>query len=281
MARPERNDVDYFPYLCKEGKAMFYIEQKYSNDGFATWIKILRQLAVTNYHYLNLNNKADLMILSAKCKVSEEILISIINDLVELGEFDKKLWIENRIIWNQKFIDSIQDAYKKRNNKCITYEGLRKLILSLGVCKQGYGNEKRTRNPQSKVKYTKVKESKEDFIDKIVDLFKDAYEKNFELPYEITNKGKEKGCAGKILKIYKDKCPEANSEETLKALEIYFNSCCQIEDNWLSQNMSLPIILNKFNEINKILRNGKSSKGATNKQLAEMLANKFGTDRKK
>ena len=43
MARPERNNVDYFPFLCKEGKAMFYIEQKYGNDGYATWIKLLRQ----------------------------------------------------------------------------------------------------------------------------------------------------------------------------------------------------------------------------------------------
>lgn len=53
MARPERNNVDYFPFICKEGKAMYYIEQKYNNDGYATWVKLLRQLAVTNYHFLN------------------------------------------------------------------------------------------------------------------------------------------------------------------------------------------------------------------------------------
>ena len=33
MARPERNNVDYFPFLCKEGKAMYYIEKKYKNKG--------------------------------------------------------------------------------------------------------------------------------------------------------------------------------------------------------------------------------------------------------
>lgn len=33
MARPQRNNVDYFPFFCKEGKSMFYIEQKYGNDG--------------------------------------------------------------------------------------------------------------------------------------------------------------------------------------------------------------------------------------------------------
>ena len=27
MARPERNTVDYFPFMCDEGKKMFYIEK--------------------------------------------------------------------------------------------------------------------------------------------------------------------------------------------------------------------------------------------------------------
>jgi hypothetical protein len=36
------------------------------------------------------------MFLAAKCKVSKEVLISIINDLVELGKFDSYLWNENK-----------------------------------------------------------------------------------------------------------------------------------------------------------------------------------------
>ena len=154
MARPERNNVDYFPFLCKEGTAMFYIEQKYGNDGFASWIKILRQLAVTNHHYLNLNNKAEFMLLSSKCRVSESVLNEIINDLCELGEFDKELW-SNKIVWCQKFIDSIQDAYNKRNNKCITLDGLRLLLISLGVLKQSKLPPKEPDKPQSKEEYSK------------------------------------------------------------------------------------------------------------------------------
>ena len=129
MARPQRNNVDYFPFLCEEGEKMFYLEETYGNDGFATFVKLLRELAKVDYHYLNLSKPSSMMFLSAKCKVSKEVLNSIITDLVELGKFDGELWNENKVIWCQDFIDSIQDAYSKRSNNCIDRNSLLKNIL--------------------------------------------------------------------------------------------------------------------------------------------------------
>lgn len=165
MARPERNNVDYFPFYCEDGNKMFYIEETYGNDGFATFIKILRELAKTNYHYLDLSKPSTMMFLSAKCKISKETLESIIKDLVDLGKFDSNLWSENKIIWCQDFIDSIQDAYKKRNNKCITYDGLLLLLHSLGVLKQSKLQTKGHVNPQRKEKESKEDEIKENNIE--------------------------------------------------------------------------------------------------------------------
>lgn len=162
MARPERNNVDYFPFICKEGKTMYYIEEKYGNDGFATWIKILRQMAVTDYHFLSLSKKVDVMFLSSKCKVSEQVLISIIDDLAEMGEFEHDLWFESKVLFSVKFIDHIKDAYIKRNNKCITLEGLLTLLSSLGIRKLGKVKSKVPVNPQTKVNYTKEDKSKEE-----------------------------------------------------------------------------------------------------------------------
>lgn len=135
MARPPRYDVDYFPFICNEGKKMFYLEETYGNDGFAVFIKILRELAKTDNHWLNLSQQKTMMFIAAKCKVNIERLNNIINDLVELEKFDKLLWEENKVIWCQDFIDSIQDAYKKRKNKCIDYNSLLELLDSLGVRK--------------------------------------------------------------------------------------------------------------------------------------------------
>ncbi|WNH10009.1 Lin1244/Lin1753 domain-containing protein [Thalassobellus suaedae] len=162
MARPEKNTVDYFPFICAEGKKMFYLEETYGNDGFAAFVKLLRELANTDFHYLNLSKKTTLMFLSAKCKISTETLLNIINDLVDLEKFDEVLWKENRIVWCQDFIDGIQDAYKKRNNECITYEGLLSLLISLGIRKPNKSKSKEPVNPQSKVKKIKEDKSKED-----------------------------------------------------------------------------------------------------------------------
>jgi len=165
MARPEKNNVEYFPFICEDGKKMFYIEETYGNDGFATFVKLLRELAKADNHYLNLSSQSTVMFLSAKCKVSKEKLISIVNDLVELGKFDKVLWNENSIIWCQDFVDSIQDAYKKRINKCITYDGLLSLLVGLGIRKQDKSTPKVSDNPQTKEEETKEEETKENESD--------------------------------------------------------------------------------------------------------------------
>lgn len=177
MARPERNNVDYFPFICEDGNKMFYIEETYGNDGFATFVKLLRELAKTNYHYLDLSKPSTMMFLSAKCKVSKEVLNSIISDLVDLGKFDKTLWDENKIIWCQDFIDSIQDAYSKRNNKCITLDGLRILLTSLGILKPSKLLSKGVSNPQSILEDSIVKKNKVNIIPEFSEFLNYALEK--------------------------------------------------------------------------------------------------------
>ena len=159
MARPEKNTVEYFPFLCDEGKKMFYIEETYGNDGFSTFIKILRELAKTDFHYLDLSKKTTLMFLSAKCKISTQTLESIINDLVQLEKFDEYLWKENKIIWCQDFINSIQDAYNKRKNKCITYDTLLQYLCSLGVRKPNKSKSKVVIKPQTILEETILEET--------------------------------------------------------------------------------------------------------------------------
>lgn len=159
MARPQRNDVDYFPFYCKEGKTMFYLEETYGNDGFAVWVKILRALATSNYHYLDLSDKPNTKFLSSKCKVSEEILLKIVQDLADFGEIDEHLWKEHRIVWSDKFIESIEDAYKNRKNEIIKKAEFILKAESLTGKKLTAPFISSVRNPHTKVEYTKVDES--------------------------------------------------------------------------------------------------------------------------
>jgi hypothetical protein len=116
-----------------------------------------------------------------------------------------------------------------------------------------------------------AKNAERDFIDQIVQLFVEAHG-----DYLIVNNGEERKAASKILGIYKKKYPAATSEETLKALKQYFFECVNISDAWLKTNMSLPIIVSKFNQISKILKNGTAKKpGATFTDIARITLEKF------
>ena len=113
-----------------------------------------------------------------------------------------------------------------------------------------------------------------DFIDQIVNLFLSARR-----DYEIVNRGKERKASAKILSIYKNKYPEAKTEETLAGLKMYFEQCVNIQDQWLRDNMSPSLIVSKFNEINTILKNGKhtgNNRGITSTELADLVATKLG-----
>jgi len=224
MARPERNNVDYFPFICEEGKKMYYIEEMYGNDGFATFVKILRELAKADFHFLDLSKDTTMMFLSAKCKVNLERLKLIINDLVVLGKFDKMLWDENSIIWCQDFIDSIQDAYLRRNNNCITYDGLLIHLISLGVRKKNKCKFKVCNNTQSKVEDIKEDKNKveypfdSDTFLKKWNLWKD-YRKEIKKP--IKGKISEQAALIKISEL-------SNSDEKI-ACKIIEQS---ISNNW-------------------------------------------------
>lgn len=167
MARPKRHNVDYFPHYISDGKKMFVIEAKFGNDGYAVWFKILETLAKTDNHFINCNDESNLMFLAARCRITEERLIEIIGAIVKLGELDGILWNQCRIIWSDKFIESVQDAYSKRSNNCITKTQLLTMLKGLGVQYPDL-NEVNTPvnqvnspvNPQSKVKYSIEKESK-------------------------------------------------------------------------------------------------------------------------
>lgn len=111
-----------------------------------------------------------------------------------------------------------------------------------------------------------------DFIDEIVNCFAEVHGN-----YQILSKGKEKAAAGKILQVYKRKYPDSTSEETLIGLKEFFIQCVNIKDKWLHNNMSLPTIEARFNEITKTLKNEKST-GATPYEIANAIAKNFATD---
>jgi hypothetical protein len=159
MARPERNDVDYFPHPVHSGKSMYFIKNKYRNEGYAIWYTLLEELGSANYHYLDLSDKVQLMYTSSRLMTTEILLNSILTDLADLGEINKYLWDKKKIVFSETFVESISDAYERRKNNCITIEGLCKHLHVKLEQLHLYCSEISSNKPQTKLKESKLNKS--------------------------------------------------------------------------------------------------------------------------
>lgn len=96
-----------------------------------------------------------------------------------------------------------------------------------------------------------------DFLTKIISVFQTSYLEALKMEYKVVSKFKERKAASTILKLYKEQFPNKNTEETIAGLTDYFCCVCAISNTWYKTNMSLSLIVSKFNEINNLLKSGK------------------------
>ena len=116
MTRPRKNTVDYFPHSCTHGRTIFIIEQRFGNDGYAFWFKLLELLGSTEGHLLDCNNPHIWEFLVAKTRVSEVSATEMIALLVKLSAIDAELW-DKRMIWCENFVNNVSIVYDKRKSE--------------------------------------------------------------------------------------------------------------------------------------------------------------------
>jgi len=154
MTRPRKNKVDYFPHSTNHGRTIFILEERFKNDGYAFWFKLLEILASTENHFIDLNDDAIFEFLCSKTRCDEKLVIEILNLLSKLNAIDSELW-ESQVIWCQHLVDGVSDVYTRSRH---TLPPSR----PDNYAPKSHVNDISTQfNPQSKVKESKVKESKE------------------------------------------------------------------------------------------------------------------------
>jgi hypothetical protein len=116
MARPRKETIDYFPHTCKHGKTMFILEERFGNNGYSFWFKLLEILGSSNGHYFDCNDLANWQFLLSKTRTTTESASEMLDLLCTLCAIDGEMW-QHRIIWVQNFVDNIEDAYSKRVDK--------------------------------------------------------------------------------------------------------------------------------------------------------------------
>jgi hypothetical protein len=180
MARPIKAVVDYFPHDCDYGKTIPILQQRFGLTGYALWFKLLEQLGKSEYHFIDCRNDDIWLFLTAETMIEEDLLQQILDLCARLGSIDKDLW-EQKIIYSEKFVERIKDAYKNRKIGLITKDDLMDYALEgksifevinasknqkdvVNASTNPAKNQKDVVNvdinPQSKLKETKVNKTK-------------------------------------------------------------------------------------------------------------------------
>ena len=161
MARPAKRTVNYFPHIIKQGKTMTILENKYGNDGYSFWFKLLEILGSTDGHFYEYKNTTDIEFLLAKTNVNKEIADEILDLLADLKAIDKQLWTK-KVIWSDNFVSNIEDAYSRRKVNVPQKPSLGIVSDDINNSNSDITEVNDNINPQSKVKESKVNKSKED-----------------------------------------------------------------------------------------------------------------------
>jgi hypothetical protein len=113
MSRPKKATVDYFPHYVNHGKTVKIIQHLYGNDGFSFFYQLMELLCRSNGHYYHCKNIEDKEFLASETHNEWDFCTQILGKLAEMKIIDPDLW-EIGVIWMQSLVDSVRDAYKKR-----------------------------------------------------------------------------------------------------------------------------------------------------------------------
>ncbi len=175
MSRHAEDRAEFFPHHVGGGKTLRALENRYGNDGYALWFKLLETVCGTETHCFDLSDELNLIDFAGYVRQSEEWVIEAIDFLVRLKQIDRDLWEADRKVWIQGLVDNLEPLYTKRKRDKPT-----KPIASLYNCdsvpekpaavhfcsrNDGYDafqGDSVPEMPQRREEYRRVEESRED-----------------------------------------------------------------------------------------------------------------------
>ena len=115
--RPISNNVDYFPHKCKDDKELRFIQHKYKSEGYEVFYRIQQCLGDAEFHRIDLGNDLERQMFEMSMSVEKEVVYGVIDILVEMNWLDKELYQKEKVLWSDKFMDSIRAVYINRIRK--------------------------------------------------------------------------------------------------------------------------------------------------------------------
>lgn len=158
MARPQKQNVDYFPH-DNDASAFGIVSILYNHfkhEGISFYWQLREIVSSAETHVIRLETPDSLEETAARVRFTPERMLEILDKMAYLNVIDPKLW-EHKIIWWQEFVNSVADVYKSRKMNLPTrpvVSGLETLVSSPETIVSD------PQNTQSKVNKSKKKETK-------------------------------------------------------------------------------------------------------------------------
>ena len=112
--RPISNNVDYFPHKCKDDKELRFIQHKYKSEGYEVFYRLQQCLGDAEFHRIDLSNDLEKQMFEMSMSVNQEVVYGVIDILVEMNWLDKELYQKEKVLWSDKFVNSIRSVYVNR-----------------------------------------------------------------------------------------------------------------------------------------------------------------------
>lgn len=149
----QKKKIDYFPFYCEIGKTFKRFNKKFGLEGLGIWIRILMELGNSDDQYIVLNSDLLIEEFEEETGIPKSKLFEIMDWFIHNtpSDFNTDLWLNYRIIRNDKLIQSLDHLYGKRKEKPKSIEKIKESESKI--------------ESESKVKekviveYSKVKES--------------------------------------------------------------------------------------------------------------------------
>ena len=280
MGRNAKQGLDYFPLDTDffQDTKIRLITVKYGVKAQAVILRLYCEIYRDKGYFIKWDEDTSLLFASEYKDVTANLIGSIVAESVKRGIFSEAIFNQ----FNSLTSVRLQETYIKicKDAKRINYEIDPRLCL-LGIS-PGNTPEEMPNTPEfstqrkgkeTKEDKTKGKETKEedvscgkppDFISQIIQIFADEFERTREISY--FSNGVDRKAVGTLLQNYKTASgKDKTAEQTLQDFRTFFSQCCEIQDKWHWDKMTLPHINSQFNQL-RILTNGKQHKPNNTKQ---------------
>ena len=81
-------------------------------------------LGDAEFHRIDLGNDSEQQMFEVSISVNQEVVYGVINILIEMNWLDKESYKKEKVLWSDKFLDSIRAVYINRKRPVPTKEDI-------------------------------------------------------------------------------------------------------------------------------------------------------------